>query len=104
MAAPSGCLLRNQIDLQASSFDRHIQLDIDENNKIFKTFFEIALRNHSYIVGCPGVALIKGLELVSPGSVPLRLRVISLFYLLKIPLFIIALLIAMLYGIPNASN
>ena len=40
----------------------------------------------SYIVDCQGVVYLEGLVVGSPRSVQLRLRLISLFYSLRVPL------------------
>ena len=50
------------------------------------SFQKLAFALALYIVGCRGVVQLEGLILDYPWEVPLRLRLVSLFYLLKIPL------------------
>ena len=54
--------------------------------KLISHYLSVALIRQKYIVSCRGVVQLGGLAQGSPSSVPLSLKLVRLFYSLKVPL------------------
>ena len=64
-----------------------IKITIFLLDTVLLVFNQYPAKFHKYIFSCGGAVQLGGLVLDSPGLVPLRLRLVGLFYSLKVPLY-----------------